>query len=531
MAKGMAHEEVLRLLLQVTGAEDLEDLKAKAQGARSKLDELADANEKAGKSSRNMGRATLEGGRILQDFAQGGIGGILNNIEGLAVALGGGPGLAGVMTALGLAAYFAIPAVKSAWAAIVDGSNDVPEATGRLEGLRDRLGEVETRLKDLKEKGWLTDSELEEYNDKLARRVDLEEKITGEKEKQAAFDKARKAAEDGVFDKDSAAIAQEVVNESGGVDAAIGRVGKSMLAAERKSGKIGAWEARQRELDMHRAKDRREGRERILARGADGAVYEMSRDEYYDKLDRQYQEKIDAEAARVATEAEDEVAAALKGDPDAAARMIGLDKANAGKWVGATRGGLAHAKKKKEAEEEEKAREKEEAEDAARQAREERRAQIEEGKALTRADKDAKDAEDRRIEHNKRKLEEFTRLDTARANNRDREEEKAAAEAERDAERDRVANLPGNRLKTARDQAYQTAAGIAMAENNGEFNPAQLDGLAREAADTTAGPDVDSIRQALYRAAAMTRMRIQEDLNRQMGRMFQGGDSYLEYGQ
>ena len=51
----------------------------------------------------------LQTGRIVQDFTQGGVGGILNNIEGIARALGGGAGLAGVLTVVGTAAFIARP--------------------------------------------------------------------------------------------------------------------------------------------------------------------------------------------------------------------------------------------------------------------------------------------------------------------------------------------------------------------------------------------------------------------------------------
>ena len=128
-------EEFLRLITEVKGAQALTDLKKQladidAEAAKLKAQFDAQAISEAelevqtrklaatsaqlkatlGESTNKMaglGQAGLQTGRVIQDFAQGGLGGILNNIEGLTMALGLGPGLAGTLTIVG-AGFFAL---------------------------------------------------------------------------------------------------------------------------------------------------------------------------------------------------------------------------------------------------------------------------------------------------------------------------------------------------------------------------------------------------------------------------------------
>lgn len=66
---------------------------------------IEDAGKRASSGMAGVGQAVMQSSRAIQDFAQGGIGGVLNNIEGLAFALGGGAGLAGALTIAGVAIY------------------------------------------------------------------------------------------------------------------------------------------------------------------------------------------------------------------------------------------------------------------------------------------------------------------------------------------------------------------------------------------------------------------------------------------
>jgi hypothetical protein len=172
-----ANDEVIRLLLDMGVSKD------NVQEVVDKLDKLKGSTEAAAKSTVNLGQTALQGGRFLQDFAQGGIGGVLNNVEGLVSALGGGPGLAGIMTAVGLAAYFALPKVKAWFSALVDGSNEVPKATERLDQLKEAIGANSKALEDLKGKQVLTNKELAEFNERTERAVELQKQLGEETRK------------------------------------------------------------------------------------------------------------------------------------------------------------------------------------------------------------------------------------------------------------------------------------------------------------------------------------------------------------
>jgi hypothetical protein len=108
---------------------DLGDSTAKARELSGALDKVKDSSEQvADKGFGKMGQAGLQAGRALQDFAQGGLGGILNNIEGLVQALGGGPGMAGLLTAVGVAASVALPKIKEWFGAVKEGKEELKQA-------------------------------------------------------------------------------------------------------------------------------------------------------------------------------------------------------------------------------------------------------------------------------------------------------------------------------------------------------------------------------------------------------------------
>jgi len=79
-------------------------------GAKVNLDNLHVSQEKAAGSSRNMGNALLQASRGLQDM-QYGLAGAVNNLEGIASALGLGAGMAGIVTVLAVAVQTLGPAV------------------------------------------------------------------------------------------------------------------------------------------------------------------------------------------------------------------------------------------------------------------------------------------------------------------------------------------------------------------------------------------------------------------------------------
>lgn len=195
----MDQDQIIRLILDMgrSGA-NVEEVKQRLGGLKERLEELPPAADKGSRSIGGLGNAALQGGRALQDFAQGGIGGVLNNIEGLTMALGGSAGLAAGFTAIGIAAYFAMPKVKEWFHAVVDGANEVPKATDKLESLNEELKTGAKRLDDLRGQQVLTNAELKEFNDLTARQVELEKQITAEKEKRKRAEEVAKLKPFGV---------------------------------------------------------------------------------------------------------------------------------------------------------------------------------------------------------------------------------------------------------------------------------------------------------------------------------------------
>lgn len=118
------------------------DLQAALDRTTTGLDKVSKAAKKSSQGVAGFGQTGLQAGRVVQDFAQGGIAGVLNNIEGMTQALGLGSGLAGVLTILGVAAFVAMPHLKSLWEAISN-PDGVKSATDAIEALKDRIKELE----------------------------------------------------------------------------------------------------------------------------------------------------------------------------------------------------------------------------------------------------------------------------------------------------------------------------------------------------------------------------------------------------
>lgn len=99
-----------------------------------------DAKEATGKLA-GLGQAGLQIGRAVQDFAQGGLGGILNNIEGIVRSIGMGPGVAGVLTMAGVAAMVFGDKIKAAF--------NIKEP---IDAALTNVGRLEKQIKELQEK-------------------------------------------------------------------------------------------------------------------------------------------------------------------------------------------------------------------------------------------------------------------------------------------------------------------------------------------------------------------------------------------
>lgn len=468
------------------------------------LDKAAAGAEKLEKSTRNMGRATLEAGRILQDFAQGGLGGILNNIEGAAAALGGGPGLAGTLTAVGLAAYFAGPALRTMWNELFAGANDVPKAADRLDAWTEALKSNRDRLKELSDQHTLTNAELAEYNRLTADAADLEKKANAERARRNALEAARK--EEAAGSPESAEIAKAAVAGAGGVDSV---VNDAETALQNRSATL---QDAVKAVDDARRKGAEAAQNPLNVLGVIAAARRIG----------EARKALEAAVAATRAEAVDLVTEARKGDVDSIRKLSGL---GVGGEIGQA---LPESIKAQDAEVQASA---DEGERIAR-ANAKRKAAAARADGLTKqgreneadlarkaADDDARLTDD--LNDQARGNEAAWRADVdrgAKADDRRKAAERRKAEA---------AARPSAQIEAFHDRALEAAAGVAIGENDGEFNPAQLGAIAREAADNAGGLDGDSIRRAVYQAAAMTRARLQADLQRQMMRVQVDSDSFL----
>lgn len=208
---------------QLKGAQD--GLNRSAAVTRDRLDDLGAAYKRAGSSAAGAGQAALQTGRVIQDFAQGGLGGILNNIEGLVTALGGGAGLAGALTLVGVAALLFKDRLAEAFNELRGDSNPIPKANDNLKAMKDRLDDVTKSLDGYKDRTKLSSDELKEFNRLTAEQVRLEKDMTAEKERRAAIEKA---LEDSDPTKRRAKQVQQAVSSMGG----LGKIEGEFVAQE-----------------------------------------------------------------------------------------------------------------------------------------------------------------------------------------------------------------------------------------------------------------------------------------------------------
>ncbi len=161
----MAGDETVRLVVDMgQSVSNVTEVSTALTVLDKKVDEVAVSTEKLKSGAAGSAQSLLQTGRVIQDFAQGGLGGVLNNIEGLTVALGLGSGLAGVLTILGVVALTAGPAVKSFLKGIIDGSNEIPESTDKVKKWDESLKTTTERLEELRKQQHLTNTELAEFN-------------------------------------------------------------------------------------------------------------------------------------------------------------------------------------------------------------------------------------------------------------------------------------------------------------------------------------------------------------------------------
>lgn len=246
------HEEVQKLVMQVEGERELKKLVSQQDQAerlmkklidrfeegkisqqdyakrmeivashtlrlREKTEEVEKSLGKAGGAFGKYGQEIRQLGYVTQDFAQGGLGGILNNIDGLLYKF---PAFAGAATIVGTAIWALGPPIKQMIEGLIAGSNKIPETTDLLEKLEGQVKKNADRLKELKDKQEVTNAEYAEYNKILAAQNDLEKQANDEREKRAAWEaQLRKEREEREPERpESAAVVGKTLSEMGGAE-------------------------------------------------------------------------------------------------------------------------------------------------------------------------------------------------------------------------------------------------------------------------------------------------------------------------
>jgi hypothetical protein len=198
---------------------------------------LAALTKESGSKLAGFGQAALQSGRIVQDFAQGGVGGILNNIEGFTQALGGGAGLAGILTIVGVGLALLKPQIEEFLASLGE---------GQVQEFGSALQRAEATIKELSEKPHLiaidilqleaAKSVVEEIKANLAAVEKLKRSQAHyEKESGAAIGEAIREAEGGAQGVRQKLIEDEVQHQLAGGNADMAQV---MAEIKREKGQL-----------------------------------------------------------------------------------------------------------------------------------------------------------------------------------------------------------------------------------------------------------------------------------------------------
>jgi hypothetical protein len=258
------NEEVFKLLIQAEGQEILPKLQAqlaatneafgglaaafgrgevdeKAFGEQSKvladqhrnlakaIKDVEDASGKGSSKLAGFGQTALQSGRIVQDFAQGGVGGILNNIEGLTMALGMGSGLAGILTIVGVAFMTLKPQIAAFWEALSGGNSK--EILSAFETLSVRVKE----LKDQPLKLAVDRHELEAAEEQLDRLKRGHAEYEAQQKRQT------------VAESSSGKAIDDVLGEAGAPELEAAMKARMIDAQQRQSGPLA--EARRKQIE------------------------------------------------------------------------------------------------------------------------------------------------------------------------------------------------------------------------------------------------------------------------------------------
>lgn len=157
---------------------------------------LAKLTEQSQSKMAGFGQSMLQTGRIVQDFQAAGLRGILNNLEGLSLALGGGAGLAGAVTVAAVAFEVFKPQIKAAWDALASGRPR--EAASQIETLTKRIEELKGQHVTLA----VDRSELERAETQLGRLKRAQDEFRAAQGRQTSAEaEAGKAAQEAITEE------------------------------------------------------------------------------------------------------------------------------------------------------------------------------------------------------------------------------------------------------------------------------------------------------------------------------------------
>lgn len=188
-AKARIGQELSETQRQLRGvASATQASSAATQQAAKSTKDLGDAAEKSGDKTRkggaNAAQALLTLGRGVQDFSAAGLGGVINNVEQFASALGLGAGIAGTATVAAVAVQLLGPAVTRFLGSlnprpVVDFRTDIERLTAKVKELEDRPAKTIIDLQNLR----AASEEVKRLKDGYEAYLNLQEKRTSAERK------------------------------------------------------------------------------------------------------------------------------------------------------------------------------------------------------------------------------------------------------------------------------------------------------------------------------------------------------------
>lgn len=564
-------------------------LSSESDGVRrssGRFDRLRDSLRGYGKGAEDAGKRTADLSRFMmhlsqssQDLVQGGFGAILNNlpqlaegaakssklVEKLAGAFGGPAGLASAAMFGGLALYTLPPLFQSVWAAMNRGVEEFPKTRDGLKSLREEIKENEKSLEELKESWDGTAASLAKANELIAENERLEKEADAERERRANAKSMKDREDKAKLNERAAKTAFKELEKAGGYEKVV--AGVTAINESKDGGLSAASGDLAKAQEALKATDSDYGTAKYNAANGTfpGATTELKRIEAerakLAKTVHEAQAKVDAAKKRAKDSAQDLVDRVLKGDQSAIPDLaLASPDGKATPYMG-----FANASKTMQERDDQLLRKFEAgnqrdaeigaAQKKARETRARRKRQDEEieeaGKSTPDELKQSEmmDFIDRNLRRLAPKMDRLTSQQSIDASDLALKYESAGASRpeaataafrdlrERDRKlRDEAATASGGGPASARlsadadlrrEEMTRRAAEVAR-EDFPMADPRVLQGLAREAAENAAGPDVGSIRQALQTAVGQAQAKWQNDLNRQMQRMWVGSESYVQ---